>query len=204
MRTAGTNRLQGSALNPLELTQAVGSPEHGQAVPSLQVAIDPAGDRELVSEDAPAARSLAQEGGHDLAHDARVARVARPPHAVRAQDRLATFLPGGPPVARAHREEAEVAGSAPEVPDQDELVVVQALFVGVGRSDRLVLERHVGDPGDPKRSAQTLFGEVVVLVALAPSEVHGPARDHAHGVDPELLPRAVAHVLHHRDRKSVV
>ena len=58
------------------------------------------------------------------------------------------------PVAARRRgrgDQAEVAGAAAEVADEHELVVIEAALVLVGRGDRLVGERDVGEAGASRR-----------------------------------------------------
>jgi hypothetical protein len=78
-------------------------------------------------------------------------------------------------------QQREVAGAAAEVADQDQLVVVERRFVGIGRSHRLHLELHLLVARELKRMPQTPQCVGFVLAVFRACKMHRtPHRGVAH------------------------
>ena len=150
-----------------------------QVVPALQVGVDPGRKRgqNLFARVRHAVGS--QRGRNQAAHDARIEGVARQSHAAVAQQVCGTA--SAPTHSRPHVQQRKVAGAAAEVADQDQLVVVERRFVGIGRGHRLHLELHLLVAGELKRMAQTAQRVGFVLAVFRACKMHRtPHRGVAH------------------------
>src|SRR6185436_5024951 len=96
---------------------------------------------------------------YQIADDALVEGIAGQRHAVGADDvgRAASPLAD----AWSNRNDREVARAAAEVADENTLVVLEPRFVGIGGSDRFVLEHDLLEARKPHRAQESTDGKVV-------------------------------------------
>src|SRR5580658_487327 len=159
-------------------------------VPTLQLYVNPIWNRQDLAQGTQL-RSCSKSWRHEVPDDLRVEGISRDAHSRITDDAARGSIPAN---GGANVNQREIARTAPEIPNEDKLVVIERGFVIICRCYGLHLELHGFVASRAEGRSKSILRINVIFWPVCPHKMNWPSGYGRPDVDPKLIFRHLSKI----------